>query len=137
MQSGVDLLAVFLQLRLLDVRSGQAIWLFDTPSDHENKKAWSHNLGDGTGAVVSAQGLVFSPTAVRAGPVGAALGAVGLDIVPTLITIGATDQSKVALGFSIAPSIIKVCCAPACRTARSSKSVVLPLQRVACPVHVL
>ena len=60
------------------------------------------------GAVLSAQGLVVSPTGIRVGAVGAVLGSVGLDINPTLITIGTADQSRVAVGFSIAPSIIKV-----------------------------
>ena len=66
---------------------------------------------DATGAVLSANGIVISPTGVRVGASGAVLGSVGLDINPTLITIGAADHSKVALGFSIAPSIIKVLCA--------------------------
>ena len=69
----------------------------------------SEGVNNAAGAVLSAQGLVFSPTGIRVGAVGAVLGSVGLDINPTLITIGAADQSRVAVGFSIAPSIIKVC----------------------------
>ena len=74
---------------------------------------------DATGAVLSANGIVISPTGIRVGASGAVLGSVGLDINPTLITIGAADHSKVALGFSIAPSIIKVLCAALAASRRS------------------
>ncbi len=78
-----------------------------------------------TGAVLSAQGVVISPTGIRVGAVGAVLGSVGLDINPTLITIGAVDQSQVAVGFSIAPSIIKVSRATVCRIENSKSDICL------------